>query len=448
MNKFTAYFISIMAFIQSDEKIAQVNRMKKLFFLFFILIFHTALRSAVFDASQHFAYIRDLYNKHDKKLQEFILSELDQFTNLYPNSDDIVEAHYLIAQVYAEKGDEHEALASYLKTMFLFPNSPRHANSAEAIRQLVVKEKAFKGASTEITRIISRDLTAEQEADRYFNYLQFCRTLNLSKLSDWLVRESSRFIEKFSNDERIDVALQIAGDLYREMGDEEKSAATYLKLEYLAPQSEIIPYVRFQRAQLLYKKLGEAERAEQIFTQVAREHPQSLYAANALFFAGEIEEKKKKDYNAAIVQYRLAVDTYPEGEKVIEALWRIAEINVDRLKDFAAGIGTFKEIAEKYPNNPRAIKALEEASDVYKSRLNDYEKAAQTLIELAEKYPNFEKSPDMLYRAGEIMKKEQGDFQKAIAYYEMVIQKYPDHKRADKARKEIEKIKEKLGEGK
>lgn len=422
--------------------------MRRSFFAIVIFLISFPALSIEHDASQHFAYIRDLYNKHDKKLQEYILSELDQFTKLYPNSDDIVEAYYLLASVYAEKGDEHEALASYLKTLFLFPNSPRHANCAEAIRQLVAKEKAFKDASNEITRIIGQDLTSEQEAGRYFHYLQFCRTLNLSNLTAWLVRESSRFIEKFPNDERIDVALQIAGDLYREKGDEEKSAATYLKLEYLAPQSEIIPYVRFQRAQLLYNKLGEEEKAEQLFTLIARDHPQSPFAPNALFFAGEIKEKKMKDYNAAIIQYRLAVDTYPDGENAIEALWRIAEINVDRLNEFAAGIGTFKEIAEKYPNSPRAINALEKASDVYKSRLKDYEKAAQTLIDLVEKYPNFEKSPDLLYEAGEIMQKEQGDFQKAIAYYEMIIQKYPDHKRADRARKEIDKIKEKQGEGK
>lgn len=418
--------------------------MKKAVLSLLILLCFATLAQAATDASQHFAYIRDLYERHDKNLHDYLLAELAHFIRLYPESEQIVEAHFLAGAVYEAKGDEHQAFAGYLKTLLLYPNSARQQNCTEAILRLIAEERDFREVQEKITGRLNEPASAENVADRYLTYLQFCRSLDISKLSNRLLSDAYIFVERHHDHPHLDTVLQMIGDLHRENGDEVQSAAAYLKLDYLAPQSDILPYARFQRARLMYDELDEPDQAFALFTQVAQQHPETPFAAKSLFLTGEIKEKKHKDYSVAIVQYRLAVDTYPAGEHTVEALWRIAEINIDRLDSYAAGIGTYLEIAEKHPDDPRAIVALEEAAEIYEKKLRDYENAAKTLVQLAEKFPNHEKAPDRLFEAAEVMKDHQDDLQKTIDYFERVIEKYPDHRRAQKARDEISKLREKL----
>ena len=420
--------------------------MKKAFFALLLVFWIAPTAFAALDANQHFAYIQELYDRHDKKLYDYLITEIAQFSQIYPGSEHVAEAHYLAATLYEEMGREHEAFAAYLQILALHPNSTRYNNCKEAILRVVAKEGDLRERQAEINGKLNEAPATGEAADRYLNYLQFCRSLNISKLTGWLLAGGHNFLERYPSDPHIDAVLQLVADLHREHGDEHEAAAAYFKLEYLTPESDILPYARYQRATLLYEKLDEPDKAFALFTQIAQHHPETPFAAKALFLTGEIKEKKHKDYSLAIVQYRLAVDTYPEGEDAVEALWRIAELNIGRLDNYVAGIGTFLEIAEKHPNAPRAKDAVEEAASVYEKKLRDYENAAKSLALFAEKFPEDEKAPEHLFGAGDLMKNEQKDAAKAIAYYEQLITKYPDHRRAEKARDEIAKLREKMGE--
>lgn len=401
--------------------------------------------AAIFNAKKHFEYIQHLYDRHDRHLHDLLLTEIDQYIALYPDGAELIDAYFLAGKVLEEKGDRVQAVAAHLRTIFLFSGSPHAGNPRDEIKRLIAEERRYN----DVRATVLAQLEAESSgsiADRYFAYLQFLVKLNVSRLHDWLLRESAYFVRTYPAHVGVELGLLMIADVLEKDGQERQAAAAYLKLEYLAAESQVLAYARYKRGLLLYDALKEEEEAKRVFKQLAQEQPESEYAPGALFMLGDLEEKRQKNYTNAINDYRMLVSVYPEHDQALEALWRIADINDNRLGNYVAAIATYEEIVQRYPENRRAVEALEAIAKVHASRLNDYLKAAEAYARIAELQPNYDKAPDRLYDAGALLEQRGRDNAKALAYYEKLVEKYPDHRRSRDARRKIDRLRAQVGE--
>lgn len=416
------------------------SRLRHLLLAFAGLFVFTGSAWAQYDTAKHLTFIRDAYNRHDKNLGEYLLTELEQFLKMNPQATQAAEAQFLIGKVYEEKGEKHVALAAFLKTAFLYQQSNWAQESNNAARKILTEEEPYKKQPEKWNAQLAKAATPDSVTQGFYNYLDVLMNLESNKLQLEIARQAEAFHANFPNEARSDMVARWRAEAYAKAEKHREAALSYLRFDYLHPESALLPYARYSRGVILTKELGEHKAALDALAQVTTAHPQSEYAPSAQFMVGEIKREKTKDHRAALAEYRKLVDTYPVNENAVAALFAMAAINANELKDYAAALAAYDEIVAKHQADKRGSEALEKAADLLKDKVADFNKAAEYYAKIAELYPLFEKAPDMLLKAGALCEEKLQDTKKAADYYNLVVSKFPDHKKAEEARKRLAKL--------
>ncbi len=395
---------------------------------------------------QLFSYLQAIYNRHDKDLHDYLLTELNQYVLQFPDSGKTAEAQYLIARVYQEKGEKQKAAAAFLKTIYLYPGTSWRQEAAKEARQMISTEGVFKEKRAKWLALLDSTAPGQSAADRYFQYLNLALALESAESYAILLNDAKSFLVQFAEDARQDSILRTIAELYAKKGDKHEAEVSYWRLEYCCAESPLLPAARYSRGVLLSKELGNQKMAIQVLGELAVKNPQSEYATLAIFKMGEIKKEKMKDYGGAIADYRKFVETSSDSAKAVDALWAIAEINTDNTKDYGSAIAAYNEIVEKHKSDKRAVAAFEKIGDVFKDKLADYNKAAEQYVKIIEAFPYYEKAPDLILKAGSLCEDKLKDYARAQQYYRLVIDKFPQHKSANEARKRFEKAREKAAQ--
>lgn len=392
------------------------------------------------NAEKHLAFLRETYNRHDKNVSEFLLGELQHFLTLNPEAAQASEAQFLMAKVYEEKGEKHLALAAFLKTVFLYPQSKWQQESNTAARKILMEEDPYKKQTEKWSTQLTSAAHPDSATQGHYNYLATLVSLESPKLQLEIVKQAAEFATKHATDARLDTVARWSADAYAKAEKPREAALSYFRIDYLYPESALLPYARYARGVILSKELGDHKAALEVLAQVTTAHPQSEYASAAQFMLGEIKKEKTKDARGALVEYRKLVDTYPASDKVVPALFAIATINANELKDYPAALAAYDEIVAKHQDDQRGSEALEKAANLHKDKTGDFSKAAEYYAQIAEVYPQDEKAPETLIKAATLCEEKLQDPKKAAEYYNRVVSKYPDHKKADEARKKLAKL--------
>lgn len=417
-----------------------ILRVRRVAILFAVLLLFQVRAFAQYDAAKHLTFIRDAYNRHDKNLSEYLLGELEQFLDMNPEAAQAAEAQFLIAKVYEEKGEKHAALAAFLKTAFLYQQSNWAQESDNAARKILTEEDPYKKQPEKWNAQLAKAATPDSATQGFYNYLDALVSLESNKLQLEIAQEAAAFHTNFPNDARSDAVARWRAEAFAKAEKYREAALSYLRFEYLYPESALLPYVRYSRGVLLSKELGEHKAALDVLAQVVTAHAQSEYAPSAQFMLGEIKREKTKDHRAALVEYRKLVDIYPASENVVPALFAMAAINANELKDYAAALAAYDEIVAKPQADKRGSEALEKAAELLKDKVADFNKAAEYYAKIAEVYPLYERAPDMLLKAAALAEEKLKDTKRAADYYNLVISKFPEHKKAEEARKKLAKL--------
>ncbi len=410
-----------------------------------VLIFLTNSIPAIAqsNASNTLLFLQQTYNQHEKKLHHFLIDELTNYIDSFPDSAGVAEAIFLMGKVYEEQKEADQVLAAFLKIIYLFPNFVKLQQCIEINQQIVMKEKLYKNNQEKLIAAMNKNLTGISKADRYYQYLDLLLTLDSPKLYQWTIQEGRGFIKYFPNDSRTEQVLLWIADLYVKKGDKWEATFSYLKFETAFPHSASLPLALFNQAKLYCDELKKHDTAILISEKIVATFPQSEYAAPSLLLIGDINANKLKNYEAAMLAYRQLVDTYPQDKHAIEALLAIGEIDAKKLKKFDNAILVYNEFIDKYRSSPQGVVALEEAAKIYENDLRDYGKAAEYYGKISEIYPTYEKAPDLLLKAGALCEDKLNDYEKAKQYYQIVLDKFSQDKKAKEAEKRINKLNKK-----
>lgn len=423
-----------------------MEKIKRLINLMVIItiIFCVGKLNAQYDQQKVYTFLKEVFDRHDKNLHDMLLTELNHYIYTFPKSKHSADAQYLLGKVYDEKGATPEALASFLKIIYLYPESSHNSEWAELVSKIVVTEKDYEKQKDEILEIVDKKRTKIKIEDRYFDYLTLLKKLDQLGLDDWFLTSCLEFMKFYPADKRNDQVQLWIADIYVQQDNNNEAEVSYQKFCTLYPKSELLPECIFKRGALLYNKFKKNEQAIELLDSVVTEFPENIYAANALFLTARIKEKKLKDYQAAKADYRKLVDNYPTNSNVIDLLFTIAKINKDKLKNYLAAISVFNEIVDRDTTNYKSVEALEEVAIIYKKNLINYSKTAETYKRIADIYLYRDKAVDKLFKAGLICERKLKDNQKAITYYRILLDRYPKHKKAKDAEKRINKIEHKI----
>ena len=401
-------------------------------------LFHTAV-SAKYDPNQSFQFLKETYDRHDRNLRDYLIVEMDHYLQVFPEGKHASEVQYMLGKVYEEKGSKGDALASFLKLIFLYPESSHRAEAADFVRKTVATEKRYAGQKEMVNGALDQEASGGSFEDRYFEYLNLLEKMDNSSLSGWALKSGRDFIRLFPGDKRNDKVLLWICNAYAKKGRERDADICYSKFSFLYPSSPHLPQVLYRHGMLLYKDLKKYDEATDVLKSVYTQFPEDDASANALFLVGEIKEERLKDYPGAIQDYRNVLDNYPTNEKAADALWNIAEINRYKLKDYDATIRALKEFAEKFKEDPRGMKALEGVAEIHK-KTGDYAQAAEAFAVIADVYPEDDDAPQQLFDACYLWETRANNPEKALSCYQQFLEKFPSHRKVKQAKKRMQKF--------
>ncbi len=412
-------------------------------FLVLAVVFGLSLAATAAGPDENFDYLRNIFNKHEKKMGEFLIREIKSYMAIYPDHEKAPEASRLLAEVYTEMRDEDLAFAQLAKTLFLFPNSTVHSTAVSDIHKIIANSSRYKDKMDYIAGIIDGTFKSGSMADKYYSYIDFLHEVALKSLNDWTLDEYYYFISEFHGDDRVEKVQRWISDTYYEKGNETAAVNGYEKYEQLYPKSEHLPYVMIKRAGILDKEMKLPGDAITLLTQVVDKYPNTDYAATALYDRAEIKANRNNDFEGAVTDFRELVKMQPQHVKAVDALLEIARIQERRMKALKAAVSVYDEVIQGYPIDIRGIDALKESAEIA-LKLDDFKDAADRFAKIATQYPDYADAPKMVFKASEIAAGKLKNLHQAIEYLQIVVDKYPDTDAARQAQKDITKMKEKL----
>ena len=405
----------------------------------------TAAPAVAGDAGDYFQYLEALYNRFDKSLRDYLISELEQYLAIYPTSEKADRVLYLLGRTYDDAGDDDQALAVYTKLAILYPGSDGRGGALEAMRAILARDKTYKDQRERLEALVDEGATAGSRADRSYAYLQLLTKLNARALHQRLLDESVAFKRAYPLDPRLSHLDLWVAVSWANRGESDEAAQAFQKFEALYPNDPSLPYARFTRAELLTHEMRQHAQAATLLKALVAKYPEDKYAPQALYLLGEIEAERLKDYRAGIADYRRLIDDYPGDERAPKALLAVAALQEKQLGDVPAAVATLKSFPERFPGDTGGVDALEHAAELQSRRLQSYGEAAGTYASAADYYPQDARGADMLMAAGKLLEEKTDDLQGAFDYYQQILKRYPGHRRQAEVAKRIQKLRDRQG---
>lgn len=391
------------------------------------------------EEERFFAYCDRLYQLDDAKIYSLAQEEFQKFLDRYPDSSAAPEAQYKIGNLYTKRGEKLLAVASHIKSLYLYPGD----TWAEKSRQEMLSIVPEKGKDRELRAKMATDviLKTEPASSRHFRYIEHLYRFEESKLYQFTYDQFQEFLRRYPDYEEADLAQLKLAHLVNRQKLFHQAIAQYFKVVYLYPTSPLLADARYKVGCIYHLELKDYKHAVEAYQKVVSEHPESEWAENSLWNAAEIYAKELKEYGQAIRNYELFTRRYPETKRAQDSLYYAAKLYRDETGDYAKAIQTFSRLAEKYPASRYADYALVGVAKIYEEELKDFQKAIEAYSEVPEKYPESKYADSCLYQIGRIYEKELKSNAQAIEAYEKLIKKYPESRYSKKAQRKLKKLK-------
>jgi len=393
-----------------------------------------------YTADDLFLFLNETYDQKEKKLNDFLIDELQQFIWRFPESSNAPIALYMSSMIYLEQRKSHAAVASLLKASSLYPHSHQFSVCTDTLKKILKKNRQQLQYGDKLLTLLVVPSDSLTFKDKYFKYLQILVLLNESDLREWTLKEFYQFFKYAPDYIANDQVLKWTGDWLLKDGQVREAEATYLKLEYLFPTSSLLPLSRIARGKVLFQKLGKPVAATLQFQDIVEKHAGNEVAGTAMFYLGQIYEEKLRKYPEAIKNYQQLVDVHPGHSFEFGALWAIANINEKKLKKYSAAITALDTIVARDTQERKQVVAQKRIGEIYEKQLKQYQPAALNYAKIAMLYPGYSEASEMLLKAGILSYKKAKDPHTAILYFKTILKKFPGSPEIRDTQKHISEI--------
>lgn len=270
-------------------------------------------------SARHFRYLEHLYRFIEPKLYQFTYDQFQEFLKRYPDCEEADLAQLKLAHLVNRQKLFHQAIAQYLKVVYLYPTSPLLADARYQVGTIYYQElKDYKHAVEAYEKVVSDHPESEWAEKSLWNTAEiYAREL---KEYGQAIRNYELFALRYPKTKRAQDSLYNAALLYRD-------------------------------------ETGDYARAIQTFSRLAEKYPASRYADCALVGIAKIYEEKLKDFQKAIEAYQVVPEKYPESRYADGCLYQIGVIYEEKLKSNAQAIEAYEELIKEYPDSRYSRKA-------------------------------------------------------------------------------------------
>ena len=279
-------------------------------------------------SDSYFGLLHRLRDLVYPKLNKVLIPECRMFLEAFPEHPDVPLVAEWIGDMYQENKKHWEAVAAYLRVIFIYGSSDR-----------------VLGCRLKIGNLYSERLRKYEDAVRTYEAV-------LQSEVDSLVKGEAQW--------------KLAQVLDEKMTKYSRAVQEYQNLVDRFPASSHGVEALMKKAEIQISKLKQMEGGIAAYRQVVERYPENPDVPEALARIGEVYEKKMKDYEKAVQTYEELSEKYPSSSLAAEKLFKAAEIAEKKLKENDRAIELYQQVVEKFGSERIAQKARQRIESLQK----------------------------------------------------------------------------------
>ncbi|MCK4579564.1 MAG: tetratricopeptide repeat protein, partial [Candidatus Marinimicrobia bacterium] len=354
------------------------------------------------------------------------------------------QALNLLARTYYQQDKKIFGALTYLKTIFLFPDTDAGKSAAEEFEKLVKKEDEVGRLYYEVALNPDSMNVGNEDFYRYLHFLDYIRNLNAPEARKYFISEGRTFLAYYPGIFQADQITLWVAQAYHGLEEYNAEILALFKIRTMYPESDFLSYVTYTIADITVKNLEQYELAATRYAAFLDEFPDDVNAPQALLSQADIYETKIKDYKQAGDLFRKLTDTYPDDELAPQALFRYATLLTDKLASPAGALAVYQEILSTYGADQdagtRALNGLATIS----SDTRQYEAAVTYYLDIHQRYPEAnEEAVKAIIAAADIYEKNLKNIDATIHTLHIIVDNYEEYPGMKAINKRIQKLQKK-----
>ena len=268
-----------------------------------------------------FNYIKQLFTIVNTSLYPYIDHELDEFLRCYPIVFDAYQVK--VQNLLRMKNQEYLAIATYVKTIQLYPNQPQIAQVYFEIGRIFDTIKDYQNAVSFYQDGVAK-FPDNTNAPKYL--LESARIwANKLKNANKAIKSYETIIAAYPKSEQSPVALFELGRLFEQLKRYEQVIEAYNRIVKEYPQSSIAPLVLITIGEC-YEKISDYEQAANSYSQLYQQYPKDSRTPEMLYRAGQLQEDNLNSLDKAIEIYQLILKNFADNSYAKKAEGRIKKL--------------------------------------------------------------------------------------------------------------------------
>ncbi len=274
-----------------------------------------------------YEYLRFLYELNIDDVNQFLRTEIKNYLHTYSeNAKNSDQLFLWIADLYEKDSDWDEAIYSYTKLSYLYPNSPLMPDVIFKRSYVLYKEKrAYQQARDSFIRVITDYPESESAAEAQF-YLAELYQEELENPQE-AITNYQVLVEAYPKNWHAVEALKRVAEIYYSQEKYQDAINSYYQIYELYPENPYTPDALIEISDLYKGKLKNFEKTIEILKLFAAQYPEHADAAERLFEAGEIYEDDLERKQAAIDTYHEVKNKFPTSKYAERAQDHIDDIS-------------------------------------------------------------------------------------------------------------------------
>ncbi|MCX7848182.1 MAG: tetratricopeptide repeat protein, partial [bacterium] len=281
-----------------------------------------------------------------KKYDE-ALEHVRKFKRERPKSEAQDYADYVIAYIFAEKGEHGEAR----KILENIAGNVRHRMRESAyflLAEIAAKEGKFEQVEALMRRLLGGTQDVEARNAALFKLGEMYRNMGkTAKALDTYRRIKARGNDPASRNLNASILVEI-GQTFEKLGHALEARVAFEGVAMLYGETAVATDA-FHRAILADADYGDFERAERMYEKFRARYPGEAMAEDVRFYIAQRMMEGRR-YEEAIKQLRAGLAEYPSGQWA-EASFNALGVAYAGAKKFAEAERTLQEFAEKFPGS-------------------------------------------------------------------------------------------------
>jgi TolA-binding protein len=392
--------------------------------------------------------IAKLFQSRDADMEVFAfkLGQVNEYLERVALQGNTPEALNVLAETYIIQEDELRGSLTFLKTLFLFPDTEAGLYANGRLEELVESSSELGRLYYEVALIADSMQVGEERFYKYLNYLQRIRSLSNSTMREWFIDEAQRFLLIYPGILQADMILVWVAQTHHALEQYHSEILTYMKIRELYQQSRFIPEVTYNIAEVTAENLKNFQLGVARYERFHGEFPEHEKASAARLAEAIIYEEEIKDYQKAGELYRSLADVYPEDALAPISLFRYADLLRDKLGASPGALAVYNELLTNYGEDPASgIPALEGMASISQEN-RQYDAAVAFYLDIHQRYPEeTDRAVNAILVAAEIYESDLKNIDATIHTLHIVLDNYPEHSSIKSVQRQVQKLQKKKG---